>query len=103
VERLGEHWNGFVGWNAEHYPVRNNGPANVRQPRHDDPYVQIDGFEDLLPGEFYNEQFLRQLEVMFPHSPPTQEDSGQDRFVALLRHMETYLYERYPDFEIRSL
>jgi hypothetical protein len=89
--------------NMGNYPVRNNGPANVRQPRLDDPHVEIDRFGELLPPEFYNDEFLRDLEMMFPHRPPTQADSGQGRFVGLLAYMERYLLENHPEFEIRSL
>ncbi|KAJ9095598.1 hypothetical protein QFC21_005469 [Naganishia friedmannii] len=102
-ERLDDHWNGFDAMNVANYPVRHNGPGDVRQPRYDDQHVQIDHFGDNLPLELYDKDFLRKLELLFPHTPPTQADSGQDRFVRLLKYIETYLYENHRDFVVRQL
>ena len=94
---------GFVP--AEDLHAAEHGPHQARQPRHEDPLVEVDRFADRVPSSLYSREFLQDLDhatAEIPAVGPTNAADGilqgQRRYLEVLYYVEDCLFRFHPEY-----
>lgn len=99
---------GFVP--AEDLYAAGHGPHQARQPRYEDPLVElleVDSFADRVPSSLYSREFLQDLDhatAEIPAVGPTDAADeilqGQRRHLEVLYYVEDCLFRNHPEYSL---
>lgn len=62
-----------------------------RQPHYEDPHVVVPQFGRHVPQQLFDREFQDELQAKFPFVAPILGEFGEERYIAVLDFVETFL------------